>query len=477
MVGIASYGSYVPILRISHAEIAQAWGGSAGQGEKAVANFDEDGITMAVEAATDCLLGLNRQKIDALYFASTTPPYSEKQCAALIATVLDLENHVITADFTGSTRAGTIAMKAAIDAVKSGSAKQVMVVTADCREGVPQTEWEKNCGDGASAVLITGDDLVCFSIEDANVSSDEFTFNWRRSEDHFVQTWEDRFIMTEGYQASMQQAIAEAMKSGGLKPGDFAGVALYGPNQRQQSALAKLLGFDPKTQLRGSGLLESVGNAGAAGAIMMLTAALDEAKTGDLMLLANFGDGADAFVIKAIKPAKNNSDLRGLKKFLSPKIMMSSYHSYLQFRNLLNVPPKSSAPGSLTAIWRERKSTYGCYGVKCRVCGTLQYPIQRVCCECQTKDDFDEVRLAERTGKLITFTKEMGQGIEFPKVWAVVEIEGGCRYFTILTDVAADDLDMDDIGLTVEMTFRRLSQGSGFHNYLWKCRPLRGGKE
>ena len=78
MVGIASYGTYVPILRISHLEIAQAWGGSSGTGERAVANFDEDSITMAVEAATDCLQGLDRREIGALYFASTTPPYSEK---------------------------------------------------------------------------------------------------------------------------------------------------------------------------------------------------------------------------------------------------------------------------------------------------------------------------------------------------------------------------------------------------------------
>ena len=95
----------------------------------------------------------------------------------------------------------------------------------------------------------------------------------------------------------------------------------------------------------------------------------------------------------------------------------------------------------------------------------------------QAKDDFDEVRLAERTGKVITFTKEMGQGVEYPKVWAVVEINGGCRYFTILTDLAADKLDMDDNGMPVEMTFRRLSEGSGFYNYLWKCRPIRSGKE
>jgi len=90
MVGIVSYGAYIPIYRLSQAEIARAWGGGGGRGEKAVANYDEDSITMAVEAAIDCLNGMDRHTVDGLYFASTTPPYGEKQSASIVATAADL---------------------------------------------------------------------------------------------------------------------------------------------------------------------------------------------------------------------------------------------------------------------------------------------------------------------------------------------------------------------------------------------------
>jgi len=29
--------------------------------------------------------------------------------------------------------------------------------------------------------------------------------------------------------------------------------------------------------------------------------------------------------------------------------------------------------------------------------------------------------------------------------------------------------------MTVELTLRRLHEGAEFHNYYWKCQPVRGG--
>ncbi len=45
MAGIVRYGSYVPYFRLSRAAIG------AGKGERAVASYDEDTVSMAVEAA------------------------------------------------------------------------------------------------------------------------------------------------------------------------------------------------------------------------------------------------------------------------------------------------------------------------------------------------------------------------------------------------------------------------------------------
>lgn len=53
----------------------------------------------------------------------------------------------LTADFTGSIRSGTIALRAAMDAVNSGSAHRVLVVAADCRIPAPGLEHETVFGD------------------------------------------------------------------------------------------------------------------------------------------------------------------------------------------------------------------------------------------------------------------------------------------------------------------------------------------
>ena len=68
MVGIAAYGAYVPRFRLG----AGTSGWNMGS-ERSVANFDEDSVTMAVAAGLDCLRGRDRQSVDGLIFATTTP--------------------------------------------------------------------------------------------------------------------------------------------------------------------------------------------------------------------------------------------------------------------------------------------------------------------------------------------------------------------------------------------------------------------
>jgi 3-hydroxy-3-methylglutaryl CoA synthase len=128
MTGITAYGAYVPLWRMRRDLISEGL-----TGERAVANFDEDSVTMAVAAADNCLADVDRQSIDGLFFASTTSPYKEKLVSTVIAAALDLPKEILTADFTNSLRSGTIAIKSAIDSVSAGSAKQVLVVASDCR--------------------------------------------------------------------------------------------------------------------------------------------------------------------------------------------------------------------------------------------------------------------------------------------------------------------------------------------------------
>jgi 3-hydroxy-3-methylglutaryl CoA synthase len=191
MVGITSYGAYIPYNRLSREEIYKAWGGFPIPGEKAMASYDEDAVTMAWDAANDCLQGFDPKKIGGLYLATTSYPYKEKQCSTIVATALDMGEEIRTADYANSLRGGTIAIASAFDAVKAGTAKSIVVTAADNRMPAPGGFVEGSFGDGAAALLI-GDKDVIATIVDHCYVSDEFSGEWRADGDTFIRTWEDR---------------------------------------------------------------------------------------------------------------------------------------------------------------------------------------------------------------------------------------------------------------------------------------------
>jgi len=470
VIGIKSYGAYIPVYRLSASELARAWGGRAGRGEIAVANYDEDCITMAVEAAIDCLNGTDRDIAEGLYFASTTPPYSEKLSASIVAAATDLRDDLFTLDLGNTLRAGTSAVKAAHDAIKSGSAKNILVTAADCRLAPPASEFEPVFGDGAAAFLI-GDSDVAVAIECSHSISSDFIDVWKRAEDAYVRTWEDRFILEHGYGEKLQQVVSELLKKCGLTPQDFAKVVYYAPDARSHGRMVRRLKLDPdKVQ---EPMFASVGNTGAAFAPMMLVAALEEAKPGDRILWASYGDGADAFVLQVTDQIEKVRDRRGIKRHLESKMPIPNYEKYIRFRNLMQgeAERRPQYISSLPMIWRDRKQVLPLHGGRCRNCGNIQFPIQRVCAYCQAKDDYEEVRLADKKATVFTFSMdERAVEVDPPRVWTINDLDGGGRIYCTMTD---RDTEQIEIGMGVEMTFRKIHEGAGVHNYFWKCRPIR----
>jgi hydroxymethylglutaryl-CoA synthase len=471
MAGIVSYGAYIPIYRLSRAILGQVWGGG-GKGEKAIANWDEDSITMAVEAGMDCLQGIERQSVDALYFASTTPPFKEKQSASIIAAGLDLREDIIAADFGNSLRSGTIALRAALDAVKAGSAKQVLVIVSDCRPPAPNSAFEPLFGDGAAAFLIGADGVVA-EIAASYYLTSEFIDIWRLECDLLPRTWEERFTLDEGYEPHMKKAVAALLKANGATAKDFSKAAFYAPNARSHGAMARSLGLDAKTQVQDP-LFDSVGNTGAAFALMTLVGALEEAKPGDQILLGNYGDGADAHIIKVAPGIEKLKDRRGIKKHLESKVMLENYGKYLKFKNLIQFEetPMTRTRTSLPAMWRDRNWQYRCHGHKCNSCGKVQFPFQKRCMYCQAEEKFlEEVPLSDRKGVLFTYSMdERAAVVDPPNVLAAVNLNGGGRIFSQMTD---RDVNNIKVGMPMELTFRKIHDALGVHNYSWKCRPAR----
>lgn len=470
MVGIVSYGAYIPIYRMSRDMPWLTWGGMPVGGERSVANFDEDSITMAVEAGNDCLQGFNREEIDALYLASTTTPYKEKQCAGIVSEALDLRRNIRTADFTNSIRSATIAMRAAMDAIAAGSAKKVLVVAADCRMGLLSTEYEQAFGDGAAAVLLGNTDLIA-SIDSCHTHYDDILDLWRLDNDQFVRFWEDRFIVEHGYLENTAEAVKDIMKQNGLKPADITKAVLYAHDVRRHQQLARSLGFDYKTQVQES-YFSNVGNTGCAYTMMMLAGALEVAKEGDRLLVANYGDGADAFILTVTEGIKKLPMRRGIKYHLDSKLPLMSYDKYLRYRGIIQGYAFWENQSAATISWRDRRWNLNCRGGKCKVCGNINFPPQRICMYCQSKDQFEEIRLADRRGKLFTFSKDnLGPSLDSPIILCIIDFDEGGRFYAQMTDRDPDKIEQ---GMPVELTFRWMHSERGIRNYYWKCRPLRG---
>ena len=470
--GITSFGAYIPLYRLNLETFGQVWGKSVGHGEKAVANCDEDSLTMATEAIVDCLNGRNREAIDGLYFATTTPVYREKQNASIIAKVVDLRRDIETLDVTDSLRGGSSALKAGLNAVNAGTAKNFLIAASDCRVPAPDSDFELRFGDGAAAFLI-GDSDVAVEIEGSYSISSEFMDIWKREEDKYVHTWEDRFVITHGYLEHVTEVVSGLFKKYNLASKDFTKAVISAWDVRRHGEIARKLGFDPKTQVQDP-LLTTVGHTGVASAPMMLVAALQDAKPGDRILFVNYGDGADAFVLRVTEQIEKLRDQRGIKGYLASKAILPNYGKYLHFRDLMEWEVRREFPqyAALTMSWRDRDWVLSCRGSKCRRCGAVQIPQQRICFQCQAKDDFDEVRLSDKKGILFTYSLDYLTTVtpDPPNVIAVVDLDGGGRFYTTLTDRDPEKLAPD---MKVELAFRRLHEGKAMHNYFWRARPIR----
>src|SRR6184192_2702809 len=425
MVGITSYGAYVPMLRLPLAAIG---GGAVKPGgpEKAVANWDEDAVTMVVAAAIDCLRGVDRASVDGVLFASTSYPLKEKQGAALVARALDLRRDVMTADL----------------------------------------------GDAAAAFLV-GEDDVAVALAASHTVADEIIDVWRAEGDPFVHAWEDRFVVDHGYRANVREVVRGLLAKTRLGPKDFAKLVLYGPDARSHAALVRELGFEPPQAQ--DALFGKVGNAGTAFAPLLLAAALEGARAGQRILLVGYGDGAEAFVLETTPVVERLEGRRGVSWHLARRAELPSYDLYLRFRQLLATEHDRRAGAGISATkhFRDRDDDVTLAGLRCRRCGCLQYPRQRVCFRCFARDDFERVRLSDKIGAVKSFTFDNFAGSPSPPLIATVVDVEGARLYLQMTDASPKEVKLD---LPVELTFRKMHEAGGTPNYYWKCTPVRRGR-
>jgi len=443
--------------------------------ERAAANFDEDSVTMAVAAGLDCLGNRDRSAIDGLVFASTTVPYAEKQGAAIIAAALDLRQDIFTADVTDVLRAGTTALRSALDSVAAGAARQVLVVVADSRQGAPRSETERYGGDGAAAFLL-GTDGVLAEFTGFHTITENMLDNWRSSGDSFVRSWEDRFATEEGIERIVPGAVEGFLQKYGLDLQDVDKVALYAPDGRRHGRLASRLGLDSR-QVQDP-LFGSLGNTGAAFPLMLVVAALESANANELLLAVSYGDGSDVLAFRTTSLVKQaRAEAGGLGGHLKSRTAIASYETFAKWREvwLTDDAARRPAPSSpsVSALWRESNKNLRLYAGKCDACGYVQYPPQRVCVNCQAMGESSPVRLSDKAGEVFTYSMDYIAGaVDTPLVVSVVDFDGGGRIICMMTDRVLEEVA---VGMPVSMSFRKLRVVNGIHNYYWKAIPRRFG--
>ncbi len=464
MAGIVSYGTYVPTYRLPRDLIAQEWGTPSLGGERAIANYDEDSLTLAVNASVDALGAQDPQRLAGVFFASTTSPYREKQAAVTVATVLDAKAEIRTMDFTDTLRAGTSALLTALDLVQDG--QRLLVCAGDSRMGEPDTQQEQNYGDAGGALVI-GTDGVLAEVVGTYTMGQEFLGTWRTEEQDYLRSFPGGFENKFGYNRFVAAAVTGVLDRCGLSARDITSAAIAGPSQRAMQAALRSLELDVKSQVQDT-FWNTLGDSGTAQPLVLLAAVLERSKPGDLILVAGYGDGGDAAVFRVTEAMADYQLVRSVYSQIERKRTMASYGKYARFRKLMKKDYSTPDESTPVVLLRDKNEILPLHGGKCPICGTIQFPIHRICVECGYRDGLEEVKLA-RTGKLFTFTHDyLTETPDPPTTHAVVDLDGGGRVFVQLTDCESDRVA---IGMPVELTFRKYHEGSGIKNYFWKARP------
>jgi 3-hydroxy-3-methylglutaryl CoA synthase len=444
------------------------------QGEKAVANSDEDSLTMATAAGLDCLSGFDRSAIDALFLASTTLPYLERQNAGIVATALNLRQDIRSADFSGTPKAGTSALISALEGVGSKNIRQALVCAADCRLGKMGSPQEMIFGDGGVAFLVGEKDVIAEFKCSSSLTCD-FVDHYRGAKTTFDRQWEDRWIRDLGFDEFIPEVIRNLLMKSNLKLDDFQKIIFQCQYEAERRALTKKLKMEPsKIQDPLQGV---IGETGTAHSLMMLVKALEEARPGDKLLVVSFGSGCDALFFEVTDKIKDIKGKLGVQGHLANRAELTSYQKYAVFRGMLPVDLGLRAEEDFwtrwSLVWRKRKTILGLVGSKCKKCGTPQFPPQRICVNpaCGALDAMEDYPFSDKKGRILSYTGDMlAASSDPPEMYGTVQFDGGGRCMMNFTDCILNDLK---VGVPVSMSFRLkyYDERRDIHGYFWKAVP------
>lgn len=473
--GIVAFGAYIPRRRLARKAIAETHGwfspGLAGlaKGERAMANFDEDAVTMAVEAARDALTGRPRTGLASLRFASTTGPFVDRLHAGLVAEALDIGADVHTVDVTTTMRAGTSAL---IDGLMSGG--ECLVVASENRRTKAASPLEMATGDGAAAI-ITGDKGVLAKLIGRASASADFVDHYRSMDNTFDYQWEERWVRDAGYMQIVPPVIAKCLAAAKVKPEQVTTFCLPSTIRGIAYSVAKAAKL-PEACVADT-LAAVCGDTGVAHALVMLVAALEQAKAGDKILVVGFGQGADALLFDVTPEIAKRPKVFGVAGHLARRKAETSYGRFLAFNDLIEMErgmrSETDKATALSSLWRNRKAVTSFIGGKCSRCGTIQFPKSNICVNpnCNAMHTQEPHPFAETMGRILSFTSDrLTYSPDPPALYGMIQFAEGGRCMMDFTD-------MDEADLAVEKPMRMMfrvkdvDSNRGFRRYFWKAAP------
>ena len=468
---LRSFGAYIPRLRLARSAIAAAIGWAnpqaltQQQGARAVCNWDEDALTLAVEAGRSCLAGAMQPPLESLSVASTTLPFADRDNAALIAEALALPESAETLSFGGSLRAGTSAL---INAARRANGS-TLVIASDARIARPASPQELSWGHAAAAFLFdpNAKSPIATIMASHHLTAD-FVDHYRLASQRFDYTLEERWVRDEGLSKLVPRAIEAALAAASLRTGDIQRFVMPG-SEGAVRRVAQLAGF-VQTPLQDN-LRSHCGDAGTAQPLLMLAAALETAQPGEQFMLVGFGQGVDAIVVRVAQAQAR----KPVKEALERSIEENNYVRYLSQAGLLEVDfgmrAERDSRTAHTAAYRHHREITGFSGGRCGACETVQFPKSRVCVNpgCRATDSQTDYRLADSSGRVKSFTEDwQAYSPRPPYVYGNVEFSEGGNLLMELTDIEAGQVRIGD---AVRFVYRlkNIDHQRGFRRYFWKA--------
>ena len=440
-------------------------------------NWDEDAVTMAVEAARACL-GDNAVPAS-LAFASTSAPYADRQHSSLIATALSLPERVGSVDVGFSQRAGLSALVQALGCVRGGLYASSLVIASDKRRAKAASSGELAFGDGAAAVVI-GNDNTLADVVAHRTSTVDFIDHFRAAGEAFDYNWEERWIRDEGFAKIVPECVADALASAGLDAADVQHFILASTIGRAVAGVARQCGIP--TEAIVDDLAATVGDTGTAHALLLLCHTLQtRAKPGDVIVTAAFGQGCDVIVLRVTDANASYQPTCGVVEALANRQPEDNYQKYLAFNDLIQLEKGMRAEvadykTALTVNYRKRDMLTGLVGGRCTQCGTLQFPRSDYCVnpQCRAHDSQEPHSFRDEPASVLTWSADyLTYTADPPSHYGMITFANGGRFMTDFTDVDVGDVD---VGKAVRMVFRIKSfdRSRGFVRYFWKAVPVAG---